>query len=203
MSAQSPEKIFELVGRIIAAWNEVDLVWYLVFTRVIYSTPRALADAIYSNSNSSHTRRELIMAAVAAMIAEHSVLRERIRDLKRKTEKLARKRNDIAHGLFNPASYDDGVSWTVSIGNGYERKPNKLAGLVLSVELPRVLTEIEQLIADLDDLRVRLMFENMPPEMRPQVLPKSMPRELRESLKAQYPELAIAERLAREGREHK
>lgn len=108
------QRIFALVGEATSIWNQVEEIWFLLFTGLLATTPRAITDTIYEQFQTGAMQRKLIMAVAPVALkpdiakikardpAEHlrrRILR-RIGQLNAQTSDLSGKRNAVIHSSF-------------------------------------------------------------------------------------------------------
>ena len=46
MPSAELRRTYEMIGRMTAAWNDVDLLWELIFTCILHEPPRATTDVL-------------------------------------------------------------------------------------------------------------------------------------------------------------
>jgi len=56
------EEEMGLIGRIISEWNDVEHTWYIIYSLMMYQTPKDIRDAIYKLCKTGAAQRELTMA---------------------------------------------------------------------------------------------------------------------------------------------
>ncbi|WP_374397714.1 hypothetical protein [Sphingopyxis sp.] len=154
-------RIYELVGEATTAWNQVETLWYLIFTGLMDRTERAKVDAIFSMFQTGALQRQLIMTVAPIALKfevselrrrnpEHHVRRRMLREIGRlnaKTNDLAGHRNATVHTAFE----DWGAAGIHAIGihrrSRIADQPDKLRYLSELVE------DITLLVYELDELR--------------------------------------------------
>lgn len=169
--------VYELVGRITAQWNEAEVYWYLIFTCMLYSTPRPVIDAMWSHFLTAAAQRQFTMALADAAFEKHPDLCKTIGRLAAQTNDAAGNRNAVVHGEYFVDFTFEGLGIGVAPGTN-RKKPNRLAGKELGKNLRGVLAEIETLRHALGEFRNRLLDSFVPKNLHP---PK-FPQELREAL---------------------
>lgn len=164
--------VYELVGRITAQWNEAEVYWYLIFTCMLYSTPRPVIDAMWNHFLTGAAQRQFAIALADAVFREHPNLRADIGRLIALTNDAAGNRNAAVHAEYFVDLFYEGIG--IRVAPGINRsKPNRLAGRELDQTLRAVLVEIEALRHSLRVFRDQLL-ESFVPE---QLLPPAPPRQ--------------------------
>ena len=153
-----------LVGKMVMAWNRVEIYWYLIYACFVHHLPKPIADAIYERYQTSHAQRELIMAIADAALAKDSEPHKAIFDFLQKanieTNQLIAERNAVIHGHYG-FNVDNGIL-DVFVWGLSSSKPNKLAGKTLNKELMRLIPDINALGERLDQVRHHLIWEYLP-----------------------------------------
>jgi hypothetical protein len=104
-------EIYELVGEATTAWNQVEELWYLIFTVLMHDTQREKADAIYDQFNAGSQQRELTMRIAPIALAHdpnsddpeqvtRAKLLASLKTFPERTRTLATRRNAVMHSAF-------------------------------------------------------------------------------------------------------
>jgi hypothetical protein len=164
MAGSPLPRIYELVGESTTRWNQVEELWYLIFTALMHEADRAKVDVIYDVFHAGALQRQLIMAVAAVALKfdvrearrrnpEHRLRRcllRRLGQLHARTNALAGRRNAVVHSAFELGGGLGNPWQTVAIG------PHKRSKIADEDHLPYLihLTEDATLLAyDLADLR--------------------------------------------------
>lgn len=183
MAVSRARKVFELVGRITAAWNEIEIVWYLIYTCMLHEAPREKIDLIYRQFVTGRAQRQFVIALadVAFKADHHQIYRTAMGKLFARTGELSGLRNALIHGDYTEVIEGDGTHTLRIAPGGDMAKRNKLGGKPLEAEMVALLASITDLVCDLDRLRIVLGRRYPPREKR---APR-LPREIREALQRQ------------------
>jgi hypothetical protein len=155
--------ILEVVGRITVDWNDVDLLWYLIYTCFLHETPRNKVDTIIKQFQTGAAQRKFILAlADVSLAGEHRI---EIGRLYARTNELAADRNAVVHGDYTIdfLNSPDGLR---IVPGGDRGKPNRLSDKPLREELQRIHASIVELVRGLDGFRNWMVTEFLPPEQR-------------------------------------
>jgi hypothetical protein len=163
MIATKLKEIHALVGESLSLWNQVEELWYLIFTGLMPGTDRAVIDAVFNMFQTGSMQRQLITTVAPVSLkfdiqklrerdAENHARRrllKRIGQLNARTNDLAGKRNAITHSIFQifdatPAPFLTGLGQT---------QLSKLKAADNKTYLQHLSQEITILVIDLADLR--------------------------------------------------
>ncbi len=150
------DQLFLLTGKSVLLWGQVELLWYLIFTTLLASTPRATSDAIFFNLHSGAQQRDLILSVADTVHkpdanGRPNKFRKQLGKLQSKTNDLAGMRNAIAHAQL-VVIYDQetgGMRPAVSPGS-HPHKKNRLSSKDVILELRDLTLSLESLISDLE-----------------------------------------------------
>jgi len=198
---KTSDRPFTLIGRMVVAWNETELVWFLIFTLLVHHLPRAVAEAIFKRSGTGGAQRELIegVASESLAAAEFTLLLTAIKLAIADTNALAGERNAIVHadyahvlhGDVNLAQLSDpNTEFSIAISSGAawrKKMANIFAGKTLETELPKLLKDIQQLISQLDQIRHHLYWRYLPERLRGPPVPAIMDANVRRIIMASDP----------------
>lgn len=196
MTASRVDQILALIGRMVMAWNEAELVWFLIYTCLVHQLPRPTAEAIIKRQPTGNAQRDLILTVAAVALEKCPEILAFLNRARTETNNLAIERNDIIHGDYNyriegpPVAIPPGaVSVAIGPGSYRTKYQNLFAGKALATELPALIADIERLTAQLDQARHHLIWEFLPKEQRPYGLPNTMPAEIHARILQTHPEL--------------
>lgn len=176
MSSANESRVFELVGRVVAEWNEVESLWYLIYTCLLHEAPRDKIDVIFRQFLTGRAQRQFIMALADVTFEAESQKRYRtaLGKLFARTNDLSTERNALIHGSYQQVIEDGGIH-TIRIAPGGDMsRRNKLGGKPLEAQLLTLLPKISAVVADLDRLRIILGRRFLPPGKRVPPSPKSL-----------------------------
>lgn len=187
--------ILSLVGGLTMKWNEAELVWFLIYTGLVYQLPRDVAEAIFKRHATGNGQRELILSVARVALKGHPEILQFLDSARKETNNLAIERNDIIHGDYMHAAEDfrtppELLEVRIAPGGSHTRRKNVFAGEVLDSAIPPLIDDIQKLINQLDHARRHLIWRFLPEAFHPQRLPESMPNDLKTGLLAAHPELA-------------
>ena len=94
------KRILELIGLVSLNWNEIEVLWYLIYTCLVHELPRKKIDTIFKQFETAASQRNLIAALGDVIFLETPPFKRRISDLITKSEGLARERNHVVHGYY-------------------------------------------------------------------------------------------------------
>ena len=182
------QRILELIGLVTTSWNEVESLWYLIYTCLLHEAPRKKVDQIYKQFQPGSAQRQFVMALADVAFSSEPEFRKETGKLNAETNKIASLRNNVIHGLywFDPLNGPAGLR--VAPMGSMRRKPNPLAKVrkELERELTSIFERIDSLSKRPDDFRLILSQEYLPEEKRTRPLSAkvldAMPPEIRESL---------------------
>jgi hypothetical protein len=148
-------RIYALIGEIATEFNNVEMLWYLIFTGLIHQTPRTAADAIFNQHKTGGGQRELIRAVATAVLPKNpdgtdGVLFERLVKLRGKTNEIAGRRNPVMHSMIYVADFI--VPPRISAAGTSKR--SALADKEIESELTTLLADIEYHGLEVEDLRI-------------------------------------------------
>jgi hypothetical protein len=158
------EKVFEVLGRITAAWGEAEILWELIFSCLLYETDRRKSDAILQQFQTFAAKRHLIIAVGQAAFSPRSFERLEIGRLQASTNDVSGLRNAVVHAWYVMDPLNAKIGVRIAPGTG--AKPNRLAGKPLEVAMPDILRQIESLVEQLDAFRLHLERLWLPPDKR-------------------------------------
>src|SRR5207253_3043174 len=93
------QNTYELIGRATVAWNDIELVWGLIFVALL-DAPRSQADAAYHALRNFEAQRQMTMALATERLANTSTAYKALANLNKKLSPIKRGRNDIAHTKY-------------------------------------------------------------------------------------------------------
>jgi hypothetical protein len=196
------EHALALVGKMVMAWNRLELTWFLIYTCLVYQLPRETAEAIFKRHTTGNGQRELIMTIARVALRPHPEILTFLESASKETNNIATERNDIIHGDYI-FSWQDVFAFLseyrtpnvnlarLEIGPGGERTKfrNIFAGEKdLDSALANLTADIESIDKQLDEARHHLVWTFLPPALRPQPLPDTMPADMRATLLQGHPE---------------
>lgn len=174
MPNPSYRRTLQLIGQICTTWNEIELLWYLIYTCLVHELPRDKAKAIYWMFQTFANQRALVMSlADSCFRPKHNKphpLRRQLGQLHAVTEELAGKRNAIVHGNYALEFPDgeppiQGMRLRITPGSG--KIPNRFASKDLQAEALQLVNANCILERDLENYRRRLLAEFLPADKRP------------------------------------
>jgi hypothetical protein len=185
MPTSQVKRAYELLGRIVAEWNDVESLWELIFTCVLHEAPRPKIDVILQQFQSSAAQQRMIKAVCDLAFEKDSYEHKEAERLYDETSEVRKLRNAVAHAwyVFDPLNSKIGLR----IAPGSRAKPNRLASEQLGDALPEVLARTEQLGRKLNEFRLHLAGSWLPPEKRSRR--PSLPPEANEALTRTLPDL--------------
>src|SRR5215468_6416872 len=142
---------FELLGRIVAAWNDVESLWELIFTCALHEAPRPKIDIILQQFQSSAAQQKMIKAVCDSAFDADSYEQKETERLYDETNVVRQLRNAIAHAWYRIDPLNSKIG--LRIAPGSRAKPNRLASKQLGEALPEVLARTERLAQQLNDFR--------------------------------------------------
>lgn len=100
MPNPSYRRTLELIGRISVSWNEIETVWYLIYTCLVHELPRNKADAIYWTFQTFASQRGFIIGLAEPCFPNPKgdkphPLRKQLGQINSKTEKLADRKSVV------------------------------------------------------------------------------------------------------------
>ncbi|MCF8469330.1 MAG: hypothetical protein K9G30_00950 [Parvibaculum sp.] len=171
--AKSATNILSLVGQATMNWNEIDQIWYLIFTCLMHETPRDKTDAIFSQFLTAKAQRELILTVAAHALKKHPRYKTRIGQLAAKTNDLSGIRNAIVHGAYRFDPLNGPPYVRISPKTVASKKANRLAGKDLEREITAHIVDVQSFIADLDEFRMELIEKYIPKSKPDNCQPKA------------------------------
>jgi len=145
--------LYALVGEIATEFNYIEVLWYLIFTGLMHSTPRPVVDTIFGQFRSGAVQRTLIRRTAVAAFPDNSSLLATIDGLSKTTSELARRRNQVMHGVIYIADFIIPRRITV-MGT----RPSDLASKEeVEPQLTRLLADIEYHSLDVQALRLQII----------------------------------------------
>lgn len=94
------DRVHTIVGRITTEFSEIELLWYLIFTCLLGSTPRTAVDAIFNNLKTGAQQRQMMLDVATAILDNKSDLYKSIKERVEQTKILAGRRNDAVHSII-------------------------------------------------------------------------------------------------------
>lgn len=172
MIATELKEIHALVGEASSLWNQVEELWYLIFTCLMRGADRAVIDAIYNMFPTGSMQRQLIttiapivlqfdLKELQARNPEHHARRrllKRIGQLNATTNALSGKRNLTVHTIFEILE----VAVPPKIVAINPSKPSNLQGIDFQEYLTQLIQDTTILVIDLADLRDDFIEQNDP-----------------------------------------
>lgn len=140
------------VGYANLLWNKLELLWYLYFTVLMQTTPRTQVDAIYRSHDTGNKKRTLILTVAEQVLKEDLSALENARDVIRRTNEAARKRNSLMHADFHLVFGDDGFANMAISPGGDHSKPNSLGGVELDKALAEIIRMLKGLVVEVENL---------------------------------------------------
>jgi len=194
LAVPSVRKTLELVGLTAILWNEVEVIWYLIFTCLFHDAPRNKVDNIYQQFVTGSSKRELTLNLSLVAFAANPDMKREISWLSARTTELSGLRNAVVHGDYHLDILNGPPGLRISPSGSHNRKPNRLAkaGVAVSAEISNIADQISALIDDLDNFRIFLLQNFLPEAERskpiegdafkalPEALRRTLPQELRE-----------------------
>jgi hypothetical protein len=193
-------RIYELVGEAATTWNQVENLWYLMFTVLMAETDRDKTDAIYDMFQTGAMQRQLFMRVAPIALKydvdelrlrnpEHHTRRrilKRVGQLNAKTNDLAGKRNAVIHTGFE--------DWGSRIVAMSPHKASKLRDEDYLRYLNELVEDSTLLVIDLADLRDMFLDWHQPGarEGRLEIMRKAGFRALEDERKAERARLLLA-----------
>ncbi len=170
------------------AWNEVETLWFLIYTGLVYQLPRPVAEAIFKRQATGHAQRQLIMAIAAAVFKDDTTgMLEFLKEGSKDTNELANERNDLIHGDYHYGADEHGLGLYVAPGGDRSKGTNRFAGPEMHDALMPLIGDIERVSKQLEVARHHLIWNF--PEGPPPPLPASMPDDVRQMWLRAFPEL--------------
>lgn len=191
MPSAELRRTYEMIGRMTAAWNDVDLLWELIFTCILHEPPRATTDVLLQQFYTSATKRRMIMAVANVTFTKGSFERSEIEALSALTSDLGNKRNAASHGWYILDPLNSRLGLRIAPGAN-PSKPNQLAKEPLDEVLPRLLTQLDALCERLNKFRLHLAHNWLPPERRMPTSP--IPTEMLEKVRSEFAKHAAQHR---------
>jgi hypothetical protein len=116
MRPMNEDNTFELIGRAIVAWNDLELVWYLTFL-TLSNEPRSKADAEYLSLGRFSDELNLSKKLAKTVLTDEAI-KKVLMDLAERSKLAARKRNKVAHTKYIRSSDRNVKSLSIwKIGN--------------------------------------------------------------------------------------
>ena len=70
-------------------WNEVEDLWFLIYTGLVHQLPRPVAEAIFKRHSTGKAQRDLIMAIAAVVFTDdHTGMLQFLREGSKDTNEL-------------------------------------------------------------------------------------------------------------------
>jgi hypothetical protein len=159
MLEEQLKRIYALVGEITTEFNNVESLWYLIFTCLIHQIPRAAADAIFEQHKTGGGQRKLIRDVAAAVLLKNpdgtpGDLLNLVTRLCSATDEIAGRRNHVMHSLIYIADFSIppkisamGISKRSALANNKD----------VEGRLKNLLADIEYHGLDVEALRVQII----------------------------------------------
>lgn len=190
----SVKRTVELVGLTATLWNDVELLWYLIYTGLLPGTPRKQIDRIYSHFLTGAAKLEFTLHLATDVMPDTQL--EWLKHLAERTKELAGLRNAIIHGDYRLDVLNAPPGLRVSHGGKHNRRPNRLAKAAdkLNATIEAATEDISSLIDELDEFRlycVQNPLSGADPglpwpaerlEAMPLIARETLPRECREKI---------------------
>src|SRR5438128_12634083 len=105
------KRVYALVGEITTEFNNLEQLWYLIFTCLLYRAPRSAIDAVFEQHKTGGGQRKMIVDVALARKAEVERIGgpndkailipvfDAISNLSKVTNELAGRRNHVMHSL--------------------------------------------------------------------------------------------------------
>ena len=189
LAVPSVRRALELVGLTAVLWNEVELIWYLIYTAMLHETPRKKVDKIYQFFITGAAKRQFVLNLADVAFTKEEL--DWVSYLASQTDELGGLRNAVVHGDYHFDTLNGTPGLRISPSGGHNRRPNRLAqeskNLIPVIE--QITERIDAHIAELEDLRIYLA-QNSPGATpviseeqlasMPESLRKRLPRHIRE-----------------------
>ncbi|MBZ0217209.1 MAG: hypothetical protein K8F25_11685 [Fimbriimonadaceae bacterium] len=141
------DNTYELIGRAIVAWNDLELVWYLTFL-TLSDDPRPKADAEYLGLHRFYDQLKRSKSRAKAVLADENI-KKALMLLAERSELAAKKRNKVAHTKYIRSSDRKVKSLSIwRIGESH----------LSEVSLPTDLHDMENELALIADELASLLF---------------------------------------------
>lgn len=178
-------------------WNSIESLWYLIFTGLMYETPRSKVDKIFRQFNTSSAQRQMIMSIAEVAFSEHPKFLERLKGLNKTTDNLAAIRNNLVHGLYFFDELNGLPGLRIAPMESMNKRKNKLSevGTQLVTELEKIKPQLFKHEQELDEFRI-VMIQHYGPETQ-RILPASdemldsMPPNVRNILPRERREIVV------------
>lgn len=175
MANPSYRRTLRLIGQVCKTWNDIESLWYLIYTCLVHELPRDKANDVYWSHLTFAHQRALILSLAGSCFPDvrsrPHVLRKQIGQLNARTEELAGKRNAIIHADYRYEIADETrpmQTIDVRIAPGArQRKPNRFASTDLPAEALLLVNENCVHERELENYRRRLFREFLPADKRP------------------------------------
>jgi hypothetical protein len=201
LSMPSVRRSLELVGLTAVLWNEVELIWYLIYTGMLHETPRNKVDKIYQFFMTGAAKRKFAISLAELAFTEKQC--EWLIYLANKTDELAGRRNAVVHGDYRFDMLNGPPGLRISPSGGHNRKPNRFAkeSKDLIPVIQRLTEQIDEHIAELDEFR-GYMIQNVPGGQGVMKRPSSMPEEIWNALPREMREVIPLRTFPKKGGKH-
>jgi hypothetical protein len=145
------DRIHLLVGRIATEFSEIETLWYLIFTCLMNTTPRPVADAIFNQFKTGAQQRQMVIDVAAGALPPDSPLLISIKTLCEQTKTLAGRRNAAVHSII----YIVDAAIPPYIGAGGSSKPSKIKPGQVETEVVEIYKAIMLHGLDMHELRLQ------------------------------------------------
>lgn len=190
------KRVLELVGLTAILWNQVELLWYLIYTCLLHELPRQKIDRIYQNFPTITAKLDFTLSLADLAFVETPELIEFIKTLSGNTKQLAGLRNAIVHADYQFDFLNGPPGLRIRPSGDYRKKPNQyaVAGADLAKQIEEVTEKISAHIDELSEFRIYLIQNFLPEGKRAIPLPKHvldrMPDFIRNALPREHREKA-------------
>jgi len=152
VSTPEIRKILEDMGRAALAWSSIETLWYLAFATLLPQLPQETRKAIFFYLHTFASRRQLTIEVASSLLPQKSPERTKMGQLNARTDDLASTRNSIIHGEFGFTYNSERDAASILFSRGDDpKKPNKLAGKDLALELSRFCADAAGLADEIEE----------------------------------------------------
>ena len=154
MDKHHVDRLYLLVGRIATDFSSIEQLWYLIFTCVLNTTPRDIADVIFSQFKTGRQQRQLILELINCFFLDPKhPLKLEIQDLAEQTKLAANRRNDAVHSIIQFLGF---VVPPRVIAQGIFKR-NKLSDKQIEPELCDLYRTVARLEMKIQELRLKMI----------------------------------------------
>lgn len=147
-----------LVGRIATEFSEIETLWYLIFTCLLNTATRQVADAIFNQFKTGAQQRQMIIDVAAAALAPDLPLLISIKTLCEQTKTLAGRRNAAVHSIIDIVD----AAIPPYIGAGGSSKPSKIKPGQVETEVVEIYKTVKLHLLDMHELRLQAIRHAIP-----------------------------------------